>query len=306
MTPDDRRGERRRPPGRCSSGSACSACGSRSRPYRDGTVRDAAGLSALLVQASGLAALQRLIADQLLPRASILKARMTLVGLRDVARRLAPRDPAAADRILAPSSGSEASSHEFAELRLAHLALTGALQFALDELSEVEQVTRDGSVATRLGLPPAAPREEIRSVCLAAIDRWRSRAEDPMADPMTADAARTLARTYEGMYLGTLSHALHAIRSRRPATLPTPNAKDERCPMHSGSISAPRTRPRPWGATGSSPLRPSALSRRRSRRSFFCGPTARCSPARPRSGGRWPSPPALRVSSSDGSVIRPR
>jgi HAMP domain-containing protein len=126
---------------------------------------------------------------------------MVLVGLRDVARRLATGDPQGAARIEAAIERLEASAHALAELRLVHLALTGSIQFDAQELAEVERVTRDGPAAVRLGLSPETEANDVRSASLAAIERWRTRAEDPLADPLTADAARTLARTCEGLYL---------------------------------------------------------------------------------------------------------
>lgn len=186
--------------------------------FRDGTVHDAAELSAMLVQVSGLGELRRLVIERLMPRAVILKARVTLAGLRDLATRFAARDPAGADRIVGAIERLEARSHEFAELRMAHLALSGSLQFGTQELAEVDRVTRDGPAAARLDMPADAAPADIRTVCLAAIERWRSRAEDPLADPLTADAARTLARTYEGIHLsaGLLSAGSPLARTAAP------------------------------------------------------------------------------------------
>lgn len=168
---------------------------------RAGTVRDATELSRLLVEVSGLGELKRLVAEHLMPRAMVLKARTVLVVLRDVARRLAPGDEEGAARIETAVERLEAGAHELAELRLAHLALTGSVSFDADELAEIERLTRGGPAAALLDLPADTPADGLRTGLLAAIDRWRTRAEDPVADPLTRDAARTLARTYEGRFV---------------------------------------------------------------------------------------------------------
>jgi hypothetical protein len=40
----------------------------------------------------------------------------------------------------------------------------------------------------------------LRSASLAAIDRWRIRAGNPLTDRRTAEAAEGMARAYEGLF----------------------------------------------------------------------------------------------------------
>ena len=151
----------------CWSGSGCMDSGSRLRPCAPAPCGTRPSCPQLLVQISGLAELRRLVADHLMPRATVLKARMVLAGLRDLARRLTPADPGGSERILAAIERLEAGSHEFAELRLAHLALTGSLRFSPDELAEVDRLARGGPAATPAS---ASPRTRRSTTC--APPRW--------------------------------------------------------------------------------------------------------------------------------------
>ena len=78
----------------------------------------ATDLAQALVAESGLDALRDLITNRFLPRAHVLKARTALVGLRSIASDMEAVDPAAARHLAAEIERCEASSPDFAELRL--------------------------------------------------------------------------------------------------------------------------------------------------------------------------------------------
>ena len=167
---------------------------------KEGRVSTAPQLSALLVGASGLPELRRVLREAFQPRAEVLKARSTLVALGAVARRLRADDPLGAMDLEAAIERVSAGAHQLAELRLAHLAMTRAARFSDDEVSEVQRLTTAASPHARAGLDPDAPRDVVEATALQGIERWRGRAEDPLADRITAEAASILVRSYEGIY----------------------------------------------------------------------------------------------------------
>jgi hypothetical protein len=160
----------------------------------------AAQLAPLLVARSGLPELQDLIDRHFLPRARVLQARTALVGLRAIAHELRATDVAAADRIDREAERIEAGAVEFAQLRIAHLVLSGAVKVNETERSEIERVLLAGDGAAALGLPSDAPPEDRRSLAVTGIERWRTKASDPLADPALVETCETIARTYEGIF----------------------------------------------------------------------------------------------------------
>jgi 50S ribosome-binding GTPase len=167
-----------------------------------GRASTGADLSALMVRTSGLSELRQLIGRHFLPRAQVLRARSTLTGLRKVARDLAASDPVAARELESRIERISASAHEFAELRLAHLVLSGAVRLPDDATAEVERMVAVGGPATRVGLDGDASPEAIRAAAVQGIERWRAQAEDPLTDRLLADVCEVMARSYEGIYGG--------------------------------------------------------------------------------------------------------
>jgi hypothetical protein len=164
--------------------------------------RSAAQLAPLLVQQSGLPELRRIIDRHFLPRARVLQARTALVALRALSHDLRAVDVAAASQIDREAERIEASAVEFAQLRVAHLVLSGAVRVDETERSEIERVLLAGDGSAALGLPADAPVDDRRSLAVAGIERWRTKASDPLADPALVETCETVARTYEGIYAG--------------------------------------------------------------------------------------------------------
>jgi hypothetical protein len=171
---------------------------------RAGGGSSAAELSRVLLAASGLDDLRALIETQFLPRAQTLQARSALAALRDVARRAAIDAPDAARGLDAEVERVEASIADFAELRTAHLVLSGAVVLSPDEVAEVERATAPGaSDDVRLALPAGGGADERRQAALVAISRWRTRASDPLNDSATTEVCETLARVFESIYVSS-------------------------------------------------------------------------------------------------------
>lgn len=154
-------------------------------------------LAAALRDHSGLNELQRVIGDQFVARAEVLKARSALVSLKQVVERFPP----SGDTLAAAIERVEAGAHEFAELRLLLAVRSGGVRLDLSEENEVERLvgTIGLSAPERLGLAQGANPDLARGELVARIGRWRRRAETPLTDPTTAAAASVVARSYEGL-----------------------------------------------------------------------------------------------------------
>ncbi len=167
-----------------------------------GRVASAPELASFLVRTSGIDDLRWILQSHFLARARVLQARAALSALRKLARALSALGLDGGTRLAAEVERVEASAHEFAELRLAHLVMTGSLRLSPEEEDEIRRLTTpERRLAEKLGLSPDAPTSVIEATALAGIERWRIRAEDPLADPLLAEAAGIAARTYEGIYV---------------------------------------------------------------------------------------------------------
>lgn len=156
-------------------------------------LRTAAELGPRLVDISGLAALKERIADQFGPRARVLQARSALVALRVLAKDLESSAPDQARRIAYECERIEASAAEFARIRAAHLISAGLVELRDDEQAELTRLLLGTTPAQALGVSSDA----VHRAALAGVARWRTRAEDPFADPATREACETGARTCE-------------------------------------------------------------------------------------------------------------
>jgi hypothetical protein len=168
--------------------------------FRTGAVTTASDLARALVAVSGLRELQALLDQHFLPRAQILKARSALLALRALSRRIERDAPDAAGRLDAGIEELEASLHEFAEMRLLHLVLSRSVELSDDEVEEVKRVTGPGAPAQRLGADPSDDAVTLRATALRAVERWRDRGADPLADRELCEVCEVMARSYEGLH----------------------------------------------------------------------------------------------------------
>ena len=159
---------------------------------------DPSQLSRELVRHSGLDELRAVLATQLAERRELLKSRSALLALD----RVLQRDPRPGSQpLVAERERILAGAHEFVELRTLSALRAGTIRFAADALPEAERLLGGdgGGAAVRLGLDGEAPAEELRAAAHAAVVRWQRRAESPLASRATADAARVVVRSAEGL-----------------------------------------------------------------------------------------------------------
>ncbi len=170
------------------------------RLLRERPARSAPDVARELIDASGIREAESLIRRHFADRADTLKARSALARLLAVASRATALGLAGAAGLAAAAERTEAESAELRQLRLLHLVRARIAELADEERAEVERVLGPGSLAERLGEPVGSRVPALRSASLAAIDRWRIRAGNPLTDRRTAEAAEGMARAYEGLF----------------------------------------------------------------------------------------------------------
>jgi len=167
---------------------------------RRGDVASAAGLSAELVEASGLADLQVVIREQFLPRARVLQARGVLGGLRSLAITIRSDWPEHSAWLGSAVEQVESEATEVAAIRLLHLVISGQTQLSQDDVAAIRQLTVETDDRVRLGLEPVGSEDDLRRHALEAASRWHGKAADPLADPTTVEACELTARLIEQVF----------------------------------------------------------------------------------------------------------
>lgn len=168
-----------------------------------GDAETASALSRALIGASGIEQLADLLNDHFAGRARLLKARSVLVALKDVARRLGRDEPIAGRDLLVAVEEFEATTHELAELRLWHLAISGTVDLDAEDVAEIRRMTSAGDPTDRLGLPPDTQTSIVRETTQRRIEYWRARATHPLTARDVTEVCDILARSYEGLYAET-------------------------------------------------------------------------------------------------------
>ncbi|MCB0998157.1 MAG: dynamin family protein [Ilumatobacteraceae bacterium] len=162
---------------------------------RLGAAPTASALATELTNRSGVNDLRNLLTTVLAERRSVLKARVALAGLDAVLSGLP--DPVY-DPFRLELERISASAHEFTEVHLLNAIRAGSLALKPAEVDELERLL--GSIGApsheRLGLGPDA---DVREAVLDGVERWRRRAENPLSPLAVSEAARAVARTYEGL-----------------------------------------------------------------------------------------------------------
>lgn len=183
-----------------------------------------------LTRRSGLDDLVALISGQFLMRSTELKARAAVLAVEGLLW-LKPR--AGTERLAETVERLLAESHEFRELQLLATARTTGIGLESRLAAELRRlVGGDGTTPTeRLGLPADASRAEIRSVAQLQIQRWRTRAENPLTDRATADLCRIAVRSCEGIladenHLSTSGSAPRVFLGPEPGAGPGKQAED--------------------------------------------------------------------------------
>jgi GTP-binding protein EngB required for normal cell division len=166
----------------------------------DGAVRTATDLSHALLERSGIGELQRVLRDRYAARADVLRARSALAALRAAGSDLARDGAAGATELLRALDRLEAASGELALLRLQHLVLAGLVELPEAEEAEIGRLSVSGSPPERLGLPVDASGDDVRDAAVAAIERWRVVAGNPLSDRRMVEAAEIVSRAYEQIH----------------------------------------------------------------------------------------------------------
>lgn len=68
------------------------------------------------------------------------------------------------------------------------------------ERAEVDRLSGSAHLGVRVGLGADASPDDVRSAALAGVERWRARANNPLTDRRTIEAAEIISRAYEEIY----------------------------------------------------------------------------------------------------------
>jgi hypothetical protein len=170
-----------------------------------GVIATAGQLAAELRRQSGIDRLRGLLLTQFAQRRDTLKARSALAAVEGV---LARYPLSSARAFEARVEQLRAGAHAFAELRLLNSLRSGALAFSAAEVADAERLLGISGprIEVRLGLGEGehavagnrAP--SVRTALVAALNRWRARAESPLSAPPEREAARIVVRSCEELF----------------------------------------------------------------------------------------------------------
>jgi signal transduction histidine kinase len=164
---------------------------------RAGRAPTRAALAAALVQVSGLPRLRELVAVRLARRADVLTSRAVLLALEGLVRREPP--PVGGDVLRYRLDRIRATAFELAELDVVDAVRAGELHVPDGERGDVERLlgAAGTDAATRLGLPPGAPRDDVARAAAEQLAHWRRRAASPLAGPDVRKVADVLVHACE-------------------------------------------------------------------------------------------------------------
>jgi predicted GTPase len=164
------------------------------RLIRLGGAGSATALATELRGLSGIEELRHLLVTLFADRRDVLKARAALASLDTVIRTHAG---SATDRLLAELERVVASAHQLIEVELVDAVRSGMIPLRSDEIVEIERLLDHpgAPLHDRLGVAEGGEGAAL----LAAVERWRRRAEHPMSSRAVVEAARAVVRTLEGI-----------------------------------------------------------------------------------------------------------
>ena len=87
------------------------------------------------------------------------------------------------------------------------MVMSGAVQLSSDEEDEVRRVVGPGGVTEKLALEDDSSPESVRAAALTGVERWRTKAANPVVDREVTDACEIMARSYEGIYASVVEEA---------------------------------------------------------------------------------------------------
>ena len=146
---------------------------------------------------SGIEELRTLLAGRVLERGHVLQARSALVTVHALARQVGGE---VGRRLVELITDVQRSAHELVEIGVLAALAAGDHGLGATATEAARLLGGDGpKAATRLGLDPDAGRDQIRSAALAAVQRWREIAEDPMTARSDREIAAAVTRSCEGL-----------------------------------------------------------------------------------------------------------
>ncbi|WP_375385881.1 dynamin family protein [uncultured Microbacterium sp.] len=163
-----------------------------------GGARTSSQLAERMVQQSGLIDVQRFVSEQFRSRAVALKTRAVLQGLEW----LIDENPRAGSSPLRRALERIASnSHQLRELGLLAELRTSIPELAPEDAVDAERIIGGSgtNAMARLGLHPDATPAESRARIATAVDHWRVIGESPLRDRTSAELARVVIRSIEGV-----------------------------------------------------------------------------------------------------------
>lgn len=165
---------------------------------RTGAAGSSPDLAAALADRSGLDQFTDVLTRQFTTRSRVLKARSALAVLTDVLRRGGCSDAA---NLRAALEELVAGTHEFEELRVLGLLRSGTLGLKPETAAALDRILGGSGHDpwSRLELDPDAEPAAVRAAALAELAGWRRMAEHPLSNRAVQNAARTAARTLEGL-----------------------------------------------------------------------------------------------------------
>ncbi len=165
--------------------------------------RRATELSGALLEHSGIRELQRVLAEQYTARAQALKARSALAALRvdrrgaRPARRPGGGGPGPVGR---PARGLVPGPR--APPPAAPRAVRARSRWPPTSEPRSTGCAARARAASGSAWRPTRRRPDLQAAAIAGIERWRSRAGNPMSDRQTVEAAEIVSRAYEEIYAG--------------------------------------------------------------------------------------------------------
>jgi predicted GTPase len=163
------------------------------RMIRLGAASSATELATQLREVSGIEELRHLLMTLFAERRDVLKAWAALGSLEALVQEREDgtgRVAGEIERILS-------SAHELRELQLLGALRSGLVPLRPEEQEELERLLGQPGlgVAARVGAEPGGERQAV----LAAIERWRARAENPLSSRPVVETAHAVSRTLEGL-----------------------------------------------------------------------------------------------------------
>jgi predicted GTPase len=163
------------------------------RLIRLGAATTSSELAERLREVSGIDELRRLLTTLFAERSDVLKARAALAALDALLRE---HGDARTEHLAGELERVVASAHELVEAQVLTAVRGGLVPLRPVEAEEVDRLLGQpgATLAEKLAVEPGQERAGI----LAAIERWRARAESPISSRATVEVAAAVVRTLEG------------------------------------------------------------------------------------------------------------